>query len=183
MTKITISNQSRKSKRKYKSENGRTLTSEYIRGGIRCHGGVSIPCRPVTPTVSPISTFDRRYHPQSRSVCQERPYTSEPYDRILLTYVLKRDYSVVTLKLWFFNFADNANNTFLPWSAACYWVSMNLPLYDKHIPKWLKLCSISSSCPTYIHLLSMLEFLLLQKIIPFIFLTFSFRFHSIEYID
>jgi hypothetical protein len=44
MTKITISNQSRKSKRIYKSENGRTRTSEYIRGGIRCHGGVSIPC-------------------------------------------------------------------------------------------------------------------------------------------
>jgi tRNA splicing ligase len=44
MTKITISNQSSKSKRKYKSENGRTRTSEYIRGGIRCHGRVSIPC-------------------------------------------------------------------------------------------------------------------------------------------
>jgi hypothetical protein len=43
MTKITISNQSQKSYRKYKSENGRTRTSEYIRGGIRCHGGVSIP--------------------------------------------------------------------------------------------------------------------------------------------
>jgi hypothetical protein len=34
MTKITISNQSHKSYRKYKSENGRTRTSEYIRGGI-----------------------------------------------------------------------------------------------------------------------------------------------------
>jgi hypothetical protein len=57
MTKITISNQSRKSKRKYKSENGRTLwrTSEYIRGGIKCHGGVSIPCRPVASAVRPIS--------------------------------------------------------------------------------------------------------------------------------
>jgi hypothetical protein len=43
MTKITISNQSHKSYRKYKSENGRTRTSEYIRGGIRCHGGVNIP--------------------------------------------------------------------------------------------------------------------------------------------
>jgi hypothetical protein len=57
MTKITISNQSRKSKRKYKSENGSTRTSEYIRGGIRCHGGVSIPFWPVTPAVSPISTW------------------------------------------------------------------------------------------------------------------------------
>jgi hypothetical protein len=31
MTKITISNQSCKSKRKYKSDNGRTCTSEYGR--------------------------------------------------------------------------------------------------------------------------------------------------------
>jgi hypothetical protein len=43
MTKITNSNRSHKSYRKYKSENGRTRTSKYIRGGIRCHGGVSIP--------------------------------------------------------------------------------------------------------------------------------------------
>ena len=35
MTKITNSNQFQKSYRKYKSENGRTRTSEYIRGGIR----------------------------------------------------------------------------------------------------------------------------------------------------
>jgi hypothetical protein len=61
--KITIRNRSHKSYRKYKSENGRTRTSEYIRGGIRCHGGVSIPCWPVTPAVSPISTFDKRYDP------------------------------------------------------------------------------------------------------------------------
>jgi hypothetical protein len=44
MTKITTSNQSHKSYRKCKSENGRTRTSEFIRGGIRCHGGASIPC-------------------------------------------------------------------------------------------------------------------------------------------
>jgi hypothetical protein len=44
MTKITISTKSHKSYRKYKSENGRTRASEYIRGGIRCQGGVSIPC-------------------------------------------------------------------------------------------------------------------------------------------
>jgi hypothetical protein len=36
--KITISNQSHKSYRKYKSDNGCTRTSEYISGGIRCHG-------------------------------------------------------------------------------------------------------------------------------------------------
>jgi hypothetical protein len=58
ITKITISNHSH---RKYKSENGCTRTSEYIRGGIRCHGGESIPCRPVTPAMSPISTFDKRH--------------------------------------------------------------------------------------------------------------------------
>jgi hypothetical protein len=44
LTKITISNQSYKSYRKYKSEKGHTRTSEYIRGEIRCNGGVSTPC-------------------------------------------------------------------------------------------------------------------------------------------
>ena len=48
---ITNSNQSQKSYWKYKSENGRTWTSEYIRCGIRCHGEVSIPCRPIYPSV------------------------------------------------------------------------------------------------------------------------------------
>jgi hypothetical protein len=52
MTKITNSIQYHKSYGKYKSENGRTRTSEYIRGGIRCHGGVSIPCRSITPAVT-----------------------------------------------------------------------------------------------------------------------------------
>jgi hypothetical protein len=42
MTKITKNIQSHQSNRKYKSENGRSRTSKYIRGGIRCHGGVSI---------------------------------------------------------------------------------------------------------------------------------------------
>jgi hypothetical protein len=61
MRKITISNQSHKSYRKHKSENGRTRTSEYIRGGIRCHGGVSIPCWPVAPanTLLLVSDWDR----------------------------------------------------------------------------------------------------------------------------
>jgi hypothetical protein len=44
MTKITNSIQCHKSDRKNKSENWCTRTSEYIRGGIRCLGGVSIPC-------------------------------------------------------------------------------------------------------------------------------------------
>jgi hypothetical protein len=62
-TKITNSNQSHKSYKKYKLEDGRTRTSEYIRGGIRCHGGETIPCWPVTPTVSSISKLDERYEP------------------------------------------------------------------------------------------------------------------------
>jgi hypothetical protein len=33
---------------------GKARTSGYTRGGIKCQGGESIPCRPVTPTVSPI---------------------------------------------------------------------------------------------------------------------------------
>jgi hypothetical protein len=49
MAKITKSNEFHKSHRKYKSEYGRTRTSEYIRGnirgGIRWLGGVRIPCR------------------------------------------------------------------------------------------------------------------------------------------
>jgi hypothetical protein len=61
--KITNSNQFHKSYRKYKSDNGRTRTSEYIRRGIMCHGGVSMPCRSITPAVSPISRLDKRYEP------------------------------------------------------------------------------------------------------------------------
>jgi hypothetical protein len=44
-----------KSYRKYKSENGHTRTSENIGGGIRCLGGVSIPCWQVTPAMSTVS--------------------------------------------------------------------------------------------------------------------------------
>jgi hypothetical protein len=61
MTKITNSIQSHKSNRKYKSENGRTRTSEYIRGGIRFHGGVIIPCRSITPAVSPFDILCMRF--------------------------------------------------------------------------------------------------------------------------
>jgi hypothetical protein len=43
MTKIAICNQSRKYYMKYKTENGCTRTSEYIRDRIRCHGEVSVP--------------------------------------------------------------------------------------------------------------------------------------------
>jgi hypothetical protein len=64
MTKITISNQSHKSYRKYKSENGHTRTSEYIRGGIRCHGGVSIP---VDRSHPPWALFPRSINGTTRS--------------------------------------------------------------------------------------------------------------------
>jgi hypothetical protein len=42
---------------------GKTLTSVYIRGWIRCQGGVCIPCRPVTPVVSPSAQdlFDYKF--------------------------------------------------------------------------------------------------------------------------
>jgi hypothetical protein len=72
MTKLTNINQSHKTYRKHKSENGRTRTSEYIRGGITCLGGVSIPCRRFTTGVSPISRLIKRYEPLSNSVCLER---------------------------------------------------------------------------------------------------------------
>jgi hypothetical protein len=39
---------------------------------VGCLGGVSIPCRPVSPTVGPISRSGKRYGSYSRSVCQER---------------------------------------------------------------------------------------------------------------
>jgi hypothetical protein len=77
-TKITNSNQSHKSYGKYKSENGRTWTSEYIRGGIRCQGGVSIPCWPVIPALSPIFILDKLNEPQSISVCQEKVQSCIP---------------------------------------------------------------------------------------------------------
>jgi hypothetical protein len=41
-------------------------------GGIRCLGGVSTPCRPVTPAVSQIPSSWMRSHPLSKSVCQVR---------------------------------------------------------------------------------------------------------------
>jgi hypothetical protein len=63
MTKITNSIQSHKSKMKYKSENGRTRTSAYIRDEIKSHGGVSIPCRSITPAVSPFPRLGKRYDP------------------------------------------------------------------------------------------------------------------------
>jgi hypothetical protein len=82
MTKITNSIQSHKSYRKYKSEIGRTRTSEYIRGGIRYHGGVSIPCRSITLAVSHISRLCPGYiftdRPLRRATdsFRHRPYLS-----------------------------------------------------------------------------------------------------------
>jgi hypothetical protein len=68
MAYITNSHQSHKSCRKYKSENGQTRTFRYTRGLIRCRGGVSIPCRLVTPIVNPIARSGKN----SRNQCQEQ---------------------------------------------------------------------------------------------------------------
>ena len=79
MKKITNSNLFHKSYRKYKSENGRTRTSEYIRGGIRCHGGVASPADRSHPPCAPyqtsksivkisVSKFSTRSNPLSKSV-------------------------------------------------------------------------------------------------------------------
>jgi hypothetical protein len=46
--------------------------SGYTRGEIKCQGEVSIPCWPVTPTMSPISRSGKQYDLKSRSVSQER---------------------------------------------------------------------------------------------------------------
>jgi hypothetical protein len=56
MAKIPNSDQSQNTSRIYKSEgkNGLTRTPRYTRGGIRCLGGVSIPCWSITPAVSPV---------------------------------------------------------------------------------------------------------------------------------
>jgi hypothetical protein len=62
MTKIMNSIQSHKSYRKTNQRMG-IHGPLNIWGGIRCHGGVNIPCWPVTPAVSPISTLDKRYDP------------------------------------------------------------------------------------------------------------------------
>jgi hypothetical protein len=46
MTKTTNNNKSHNSYKKYKTENGRTQTSEYITGGNRCHEVISIETKP-----------------------------------------------------------------------------------------------------------------------------------------
>jgi hypothetical protein len=50
---------------------GQTRTSEYIRSGSKCPGGVSIFCGPVMPAGSPDSSSgtSKRYDAKSRSVC------------------------------------------------------------------------------------------------------------------
>jgi hypothetical protein len=51
---------------------GQTQTPGYAKGGIMCLGGVRIPYRPVTPTVSSYSSSGRQYEPSSRSGQQEQ---------------------------------------------------------------------------------------------------------------
>jgi hypothetical protein len=57
-----------KPNRRYKSKNGRTWTSEYIRCWIRCPRGASILRRPPTSTLSPTSRLGKQHDPQSRPV-------------------------------------------------------------------------------------------------------------------
>jgi hypothetical protein len=51
---------------------GLTWTHGHTRGGIRCRGGVNIPCRLATPAVISLSDSGKRSNPQSKSVCQGR---------------------------------------------------------------------------------------------------------------
>jgi hypothetical protein len=55
-------------------ELGITQTPGYTRGGIRCVGGVTIPCRLITPALIPIlvSKLGTRNNPQSKPMCPRR---------------------------------------------------------------------------------------------------------------
>jgi hypothetical protein len=44
----------------------------YTGGGIRCQGGVSIPCWSITPALSPVPWSWMQSYPLSKSVCQVR---------------------------------------------------------------------------------------------------------------
>jgi hypothetical protein len=52
----------------YKIECRATQTSDKCEGRIRCRGGVSILCWPVTPTVRPLSKLGIRDYPLSKTV-------------------------------------------------------------------------------------------------------------------
>jgi hypothetical protein len=56
----------------------------HIGGGIKSLGGVSIPCRPVTLAVSPVSWSRMRSYPLSKSVCQIR--SNYWYEKCQTTY-------------------------------------------------------------------------------------------------
>jgi hypothetical protein len=49
------------------------MTGVGKHGLVKCHGGVSIPCRPVTPSVSNITKLGKLSNPMSKSVCQKWP--------------------------------------------------------------------------------------------------------------
>ena len=70
-----------------KEVNGLTRTPGHTGGGIRCLGGVSIPCRPVTPAVSPIPLsiiIMNAGLSSSKSVCQVR--SNYWYEKCQTTY-------------------------------------------------------------------------------------------------
>jgi hypothetical protein len=64
--------------------NGLTRTPGYTGGGIRCLGGVSIPCWSITPIVSPGPWSRMRRYPLSKSVCQVR--SNYWYEKCQTTY-------------------------------------------------------------------------------------------------
>jgi hypothetical protein len=53
-------------------------------GGIRCLGGVSIPCWSITPAVSPVPWSWMRSYPLSKSVCQV--WSNYWYEKCQTTY-------------------------------------------------------------------------------------------------
>jgi hypothetical protein len=69
-----------KSCRKYESENCVNTSPGHSRGGVGCLG-VSIPCRPVTPAVSPIS--------RSGTVCKTIPSQNQCFQVVRKKHILQ----------------------------------------------------------------------------------------------
>jgi hypothetical protein len=51
---------------------GHKRTFGYTWGGLKCLWGISIPCRPATPAVDPISRSGKRYTLQSKQCIKKR---------------------------------------------------------------------------------------------------------------
>jgi hypothetical protein len=84
MAKISASNLSRNTSRNYKSNNTNVLTRNPSQtgGGIRCLRGVSIPCWPVKPAVSPVPLSWMPSYMQTKSVCR----SNYLYEKCQTTY-------------------------------------------------------------------------------------------------